>query len=542
MAVPALLDDQGRPIPPDAIAAVRMAASVQPAYQPAYDSGWYDKQETANWTPSGASADASVLPNRNLAANRIRDLLRNDPTAGAAIERLLDLVVGAGLTLCATPDARALGITPEAANELGRKMQAEWRLFGEDPRRFNDAQRRSSINAQFRLMARSLFALDEATAVLTWRDGPQRYATCLLTVDPDRLSNPQGAIDTLTRRGGVEMDADFGEPIAYWIRNAHATDWWAYGRSWSWTRIPRATKWGRPIFIHAFEPTREGQTRGMSAFASLIGRLKMLGKFRENELGAAAINALFAGFIESDLPPDDVAQRLAASSNIQAGREAYFDRALQHLQSYPVRVNGNRIPVLPMGMKMNMNGTPRQTATYPAFERAFLNSFASRLGLSGEQLSMDWSQTNYSSARAALNETWRTICRLAAIFVEQVVTPIYFAVMEESFDKGYIAAPAGAPDFYELPGAYLRANWIGPGRGYIDPVKEATASQMRRANRTSTLQRECAEQGLDYESVLDQIQRERAEMEQRGIPLDDAAPEVSGAAPAEDKEKEKEEA
>ncbi len=512
----ALLDHHGLPISAQAIADVRTSASL-PAYQPAYDAGWYDKQETANWTASGSSADVSILPNRNIAANRVRDLLRNDPTAGAAIERLLDLVVGAGMTLCATPDARALGISPEEANELGRTMQSEWRLFGDDPRKFNDAQRRSSINAQFRLMARTLFALDEATGVLTWREGHQRYSTCLLTIDPDRMSNPYGHIDTLTLRGGVEMDATYGEPLAYHIRNAHATDWWSLGRSWTWTRVPRTTNWGRPVFIHAFEPTREGQTRGISAFASLIGRLKMLGKFRENELGAAAINALFAAFIESDLPPEDVAQRLAAATNISAGREAFFDKALTHLEKYPVRVNGNRIPILPMGMKVNMNASPRQTATYPAFERAFLNSFASRVGLSGEQLSMDWSQTNYSSARAALNETWRTICRLSAIFVEQVVTPVYFSVMEEAFDKGYIKTPAGAPDFYEMPGAYLRANWIGPGRGYIDPVKEAEASSLRRANKTSTLQRECADQGLDYEAVLDQIAREEQEMKDRGI-------------------------
>jgi lambda family phage portal protein len=324
---------------------------------------------------------------------------------------------------------------------------------------------------------------------------------------------------TRTLRGGVEMDA-FGAPVAYHVRNAHQSDFWAYGDTFTWTRVPRQTAWGRPVFIHGFEPDRAGQTRGMSPFASLVIGLRKLMKFSDSEISSAAANALFAAFVESDLPPEEVAQRLSpGSAGVSVtGRESYLDRVTSFYTANPPKMGGSRIPVMLPGSKITMNSAPRQTTAYPAFERAFLNRFASRLGLSGEQLSMDFSQTNYSSVRAALNESWRSVRRMMAVFAEQVCAPIYYAVIEEAFAKAYLSAPAGAPAFHDMPGAYLRARWIGPGRGFVDPVKEAEASGLKIAGHLSTLESESAEQGRDYEDDLDQLAREASDRKKRGLP------------------------
>lgn len=466
------------------------------------------------------SADAAILPYGPTANARIKDLVRNDPTAGAAVDRLVDMIVGQGLRLSSKPDAEALGISVEEGHEFGRAIEREWRAWANDPRRFCDARRQSSANGLFRQQARSFVQSGEACAVLTWRDDVRaRYATCVMPVDPDRLSNPQQSLPTMMLRGGVEMDS-FGAPVAYHVRNAHAADWWAYEKAWEWTRVPRETSWGRPVFVHGFEPEEAGQTRALSAFASLVTGLRKLGKFADAEISSAAANALLAAFVESDLPPEEVAQRLSpGQAGISAtGRSAYMNELASYFEKAPPKVGGTRIPVMPPGSKITMNAQPRQTTAYPTFERAFLNRFASRLGLSGEQLSMDFSQTNYSSARAALNEAWRAVKRMSAVFTEQVVTPIYFAVIEEAFDRGYIKAPKGAPDFYDAPGAWLNARWIGPGRGFIDPVREAEASGLRIASELSTLEAESAEQGNDYEETMQQLAREQSDRRKYGLP------------------------
>jgi capsid protein len=83
-------------------------------------------------------------------------------------------------------------------------------------------------------------------------------------------------------------------------------------------------------------------------------------------------------------------------------------------------------------------------------------------------------------------------------FAQAFMAPIYAAWLEEAIDRGIIALPKGAPNFAEAKAAYCSAKWIGPGRGWIDPHKEATAATERLAAGLSTLERECAEQGEDY--------------------------------------------
>jgi lambda family phage portal protein len=500
-----VLDASGRPVPAAEIARLRAEAS-------AFRAASTVAQETAAWRPANLSADAAILPEKEVAEARTRDLVRNDPHARAAVGRLVDMLVGAGLRLSAKPDAAALGVDPKALRDVRRQIEAEWRLFANDPLKRCDAQRRVSFNGLMRLLGRTFVLANECAAVLTWRPEPgARYATCLRVVHPSRISNPDGRPDDEGLRGGVEINA-WGEPVAYHVRNRHPGDWLAWRAGVRWERVPRQTAWGRPVFVHGFEPEEEDQTRAITPFAALVVQLRMLGKFADHELSAAALNALFAAFVKSNAPAGEVAQSFAAQLPAieEVRRKFYKERP-------PILANGTRIPVLPAGDEIVMNASPRQTAAFRDFQSTFLQAIASALGISYEQLSMDWSRTNYSSARAALNEVWRTIRRLFAVFVDQVVTPVYLAWLEEAFDRGFITAPAGAPSFWDLPGAWAQARWIGPGRGYVDPVKEAEAASMRIDGLMSTLEAENAEQGLDWEETVEQIAFENEQLAARGI-------------------------
>lgn len=250
----------------------------------------------------------------------------------------------------------------------------------------------------------------------------------------------------------------------------------------------------------------------MTPFAALVVRLRMINKHADIEIANATANALFAAFVKSNLPIGEVGQSLTPHTSTFADkRHGYYERI-----GNPT-LGGVRIPVLPIGDEIQINSSSRPTSSFASFQTAFLRSIAAGIGTSYEQLSMDWSQTNYSSARAALNEVWRHIQALLSGFTDQVVIPIYTAWLEEAFDRGYVMQPPGAPEFWDAPGAYVASRWIGPGRGYVDPVKEAQAAAMRMDSLVSTLQRECAEQGLDYEEILDQIAAEEAELKDRGI-------------------------
>jgi lambda family phage portal protein len=471
----------------------------------AYDAGDVMSAETSAWQPSREHPDSEIGWSRDLTTARARDLVRNNGYAAGGIQRELDSVVGSQFRPAARPDWRALGISEAAAVSVAEQMDAAWRLWADDPRHIADATRTAGWGSLVALAYRTRAIEGDAIAVLHWREGDGPFATCLRVVDPDLLSNPGLRPDTDVMRGGVELDT-WGAPTAYHFRRAHEYAFWASGgRAQIWDRVVRALPWGRPQVVHSYDRHRDGQTRGVSRLAPVMDALKMQDKYGRVELQAAVLGALLGLFVSSRYDGEHVRDLLDDGKFMQMheAREAVND----------LTFGGVRIPVLPPGDEITSVAVNRPGGQYEMFESAVLRRIATGLGTSYEQLAMDWSKVNYSSARAALVEVWRGFTARRHEFAAQFCAPIRMAVMEEAVDRGLVRLPAGAPGLMDAPGAWLRAKWIGPGRGFVDPVKEAQAAAMRVGLGLSTMEDEAAELGgADYEDNLGQIGREIAQM------------------------------
>jgi lambda family phage portal protein len=523
----AVLDQAGKPVPASTIAAVRARGLMAST---AYRAASTTDQDMAGWLPFLGSADADWSHDRNEVVSRITDLLRNDAAASAARDRRTDMVVGSGLRLQARIDRHALGLDREAAQALNKAIESEWRAFANDPFKRCDMERRHSVGMMMRLGSLEQFRTGECLMALRWKPNRgARYATVVQQVDTDRLSNPNMVMDTEELVQGVHRDAD-GAHIGYWIQNGHPGDVLARPGAdrWTWTYEPRFTPHGRPRIIHGFDAHRVSQTRGVPDMAPVVNRFKMLTRYADAEVGSAVVNAMFAAFIKTGHSIEDAAASVMTTADVDDRVNAYDN----------LRLGGIRVPVLAPGDEIDIPDSSREHGGFTSFMAAFLQSIAATLGLSYEQLSMDFSRTNYSSARAALNEVWRTVQRRRESFIDQVVTWIYLAFLEEAFDR-YIDIPDGVPDFWEAPGAWARAEWLGPPRGFIDPVKEAQGSEMRVANMTSTRTREAAEQGLDFEALLDDLAGENQMMTERGITSPDMAAMLSAQGPTDTREEQR---
>lgn len=474
-------------------------------------------QELAGWNPSTKSVDSDWLPNRGKVAARVRDLVRNDGWAAGGITRYLDSVVGADLRLSAKPDFRALGFDADWAAEFSDAVESEWRSWADDIQKYSDATRHSAMGGLFSLAFRHKLMEGDALALSHWL--PERggkYATTIQVVSPQRLSNPFGAPDSNALRGGVVRD-EFGAATAYYFRNAHPGDSMMMGEGdFDWTRIERETSWGRPLVIHHFDREESGQTRGVGRLTPVVERLKMLSRYDKVELQAAVLNAILAAYIVS--PFDHAMLENVLASGDDAELSAYQNERLEFHDNARVRLNGVRIPTLFPGEDIKGIDSTRPNTAFADFETQALRNVASGIGLSYEQLSADWSKTNYSSARAALLEVWRTFTRDRMEFTRSFCAPIYGLFLEELFDRGLVPLPAGAPDFWEEKTAYCRAKWIGPPRGWVDPMKEAGAAKLRMEVGLSTLEDEAAEQGKDWEEIIVQRARERKMWAENGLP------------------------
>jgi capsid protein len=132
------------------------------------------------------------------------------------------------------------------------------------------------------------------------------------------------------------------------------------------------------------------------------------------------------------------------------------------------RTYANYVP----GEKINTVNAARPYSNFEVFESAVLRNFSSGTGLSPQQVTQDWSDVNYSSARSSLLRHGKHSLAGAMILLLGFAQPILTAFVEEVHDNEDLPLPTNAPDFVDARAAYSRARWMGPGRGWVDPVAE----------------------------------------------------------------------
>lgn len=464
--------------------------------------------DVASWRPRRGSADSDLLRELPDLVARSRDIDRNNGVAKGGIQTIVDNVVGTGLRLSARPDYKALGQTKEWAKDWRRTTESLWRAYWWTTAcHAGDTMTGDQMTAQ---QFRSGLMNGEFLALPLWI--PERgdgFATKFQTVESDRLSNPFGVYESAQQRSGIEFDI-YGAPIAYNIKRTHPGDSYYDARGSGWDRIPKRTAFGRLQVIHAFDPERSGQSRGKPLLSSVLPQFKQLDRYTNAEIMAAVANAMVAMTIETPMSEDSIVDLFSKDA------AAYLKARSDHIVGLE---SGTMLPLFP-GDKATAFLPNRPNAGFGPFVENIYRIIGVALDMPYELLMKDFSKTNYSSARAAMLEAWRSFNRRRDWLGTQWMDPAYGLWLEEMINAGRIVAPG----FYENRWAYQCCKWIGPGRGWVDPVKEADASVIRLTNNLTTLENEAAEQGLDWEEVLEQRAVEIAYMKELGIDVVDAPP------------------
>lgn len=456
--------------------------------------------------PSVMAPDAEIGPGRKKITARARDLVRNNGWAAGAVNKEVDSIIGGNFRPFCKPDWRALGLDSDWAKEFKAEVEAKWRSYADDPRKLADTTRSQTVSQMFGTGYRAYLIEGEALGVVSWRKRRPTHTTLRL-VDPDLLSNPFDQPDSEFRRGGVDLTRD-GAAWRYHFRQGHENATWNGMQGYRWKSILRErSDTGRPQVIHFFDKLRDGQTRGVSRMASIVEKLRMEDHYAKVELQAAVINAVLAAFIKSPMGPEVVDDMFGEGDakgflSMQSERQAFYDKNR-------IRLGGSRVSMLYPNDEIGMVQTARPAAQFADFEAAVLRQIASGLGISYEQLASDWSKTNYSSARAALIEIWRGWTSRRMAFAQGFCQPFFMAWLEEQIMDGHIELPRNAPDFYANWPAFARAKWVGPGKGFVDPVKEVQAAALRVSLGLSSLEEEAAElTGSDWGDNIEQVRQE----------------------------------
>lgn len=498
----------------------------------------FDKQ-IAGWQPMSRSADAEVIPAKERLDARSRDLQRNDAyvQGGANIHK--DSIVGAFFMLNAKPAWQVLGKTEDWAEQFQTEVEEKFTLWAESPMKWVDAARQNDFTSLIRLAVGVYTFTGEALATVEWlRQSGREFSTAIQMVDTDRLSTPPQQEWNTMIRGGIKVDR-YGAPVSAFIRTRHPNEYMMGYRVIDepfWKEVPFEKPWGRRMVLFMREQSRVDQSRNVSDLAAGLREIAITRKFRDVTLQKAVLAASYAATIESELPPSVVYEQLGAAASGTANTAVvnYGAQFLEALNAYVgssknLLIDGVKIPHLFPGTRLNMQNIGDPAGVGQVFEQSLLRYVAAALNVSYEELSRDYTKTNYSSARAAMSNTFKFMQGRKRAVADAFATAIYRLWLEEAVNQNRIDSfPASEAaklysDRYLGMGfdALSQCSWIGAARGQIDELKETQAAVLRIKYGLSTHEDELARLGKDWRKVYAQLEREAKEREARKIVLAD---------------------
>lgn len=485
----------------------------------------YDTKLFGNIAASGSGTWPSTVVggNREHVAAAAQHLSTLAPFIRWGIETSITNLVGRGLRPQPKINHRTLGITEKQATALGEAFEDEFGAWSSS--RMSDTTCRMTFHQNVEAALRRAYSTGEMLFSIDWRwrfGSP--WQTAVKALDPqriDRAATTAGIPSGATIMQGVVLDAD-GAPIGLSIKKRQPLIGAIQQVEQFTTPEYRelATWWGRPKLSFAVLD-REGPTvmRGISPIAAAIDRALKLDEITDLALKQRASQLLYSFALTTDLSPQEASGALDPKA-LQAQVAARLEVLNAHLALHHPRDPGDnsKIPVLPIGSRLDAVNPSMRTLGDDAWQRRLLLELARAFCLSYADLTGDYSSDSFSASRLSLAAPWEVVLRRRASFVAPIYADAYHAVIEEAICAGRIKLPSKL-DFYSDREHLLAADWIGPSRPSADPSKDAAADAQNLANGTTTRSAIAASRGEDFEKIARTLAKEQALFKELGLPI-----------------------
>jgi lambda family phage portal protein len=417
--------------------------------------------------------------------------------------------------------ATNLPANPRAQPVLDRPangaVETHWARFGKTC----DVSGRATLNQLLRVAVKAVARDGEALFRKVY-DKRAPYGLRLQMLEADRLDE---SLNKLLMNGnmirmGVEIDTTL-RPVAYWLKT------WHPGENYNGTSRIDTERVPADQIYHLYVPERAEQVRGYTWMHAVLMRSSMLQGYEEAAVVAARVGASKMGVYTATengdtVPKTDLADEDASTGQLTMSAEPgeFID-----LTAHP-------------GVKLESWNPDYPHENFDSFVKACLRGIASGLDVDYCTLANDLEGVNYSSIRAGSIETREMWMTLQEWLIDSFLMPLYQDWLAAALPKGAITFPSGAA----LPAERLQkftdsATFQGRRWDWVDPLKDAQASQALIDARLSSRRQIAAAQGRSIEDVIAELAEEEAMMEAVGLdPAPDKAtkPNAQDAADAAD--------
>ncbi|MDD2826943.1 MAG: phage portal protein [Sulfurospirillaceae bacterium] len=290
--------------------------------------------------------------------------------------------------------------------------------------------------------------------------------------------------DGTTYIDGMEVD-NYGKPQKYILKDG----------------LFKTTKLNASEVIHYFKMTnRATQYRGISEYKQIIIDLRNLAGYLSSTIQSQRARASVAYAIETD----NVAGRIAGLGSNKGSYDPIYD------------INGVMVHYLNRGESLKQFDPTIDGAGYKDFIQSCIRLIAVGRQISYELAFRDYSQVNFSSARASLIQDHKRFSTEQAHFARYVLAPIYERWLDANVLAGNIKG-ISAQAYFSNKKEICQPRWIAPAREWVDPLKDINAFSKEYEMGMATLEEYAAQRGKDLEEILTQRKKEQEMLKNAGI-------------------------
>lgn len=348
---------------------------------------------------------------------------RDNGLYAGLLNRALDNILGEGFTLQA-----------QTGNQrLNRQIEELWAEWGQAP----EVRGMDDWPEVERLAMRHLLA-DGDISALKLDDG------LIQLIEADRIAYKSTSRGGNRVEGGIELDR-LGRPLFFHVANYDNNG-----------QVHAETKpYGVEHVVYVANRTRISHTRGIPCMVNNFPMIHRINDVCDSEAIAwQLLSRLSLAIYRRDAA--DIAYQTSTADPNASGQDLAVrvhdigDAMIFHAEP------GEEIK----GIERTIPG-----ANFPESIRMFLRLLGLPLGFPLELVLLDWSNTNYSSARAALLQAYRMFRYWQRKIGARFHAPIYRWKLQQWIAAGLL------PD---RPSTY-KHDWIAPPFPWVDPLKEAQA-------------------------------------------------------------------
>lgn len=404
--------------------------------------------------------------------DRARHLERNNPLAAGVLDRAVENVIGTGIR-----------VEPRTDDEdFNKQVKELWCDFCKNC----DIRKARTFEQIQALMVRSELRDGDIGCLLTEVAGEPK----LQPIEGDYIQSPHGSYAGGMIIDGVELNAS-GAPTKFYIKTIDDK-----GKQ-TWSPVPERD------FVFMADPVQFSMVRGVTKFAQSFWLFDHIDGYLEGTVTAAKAASYFSLLIKKNNAAKAFGA-LGTTTNGQGNSQATLNLepgTVQYLQP-----DEDVVQISPQ----------QPTQNFPDAIAAFTRFVGLPFGLTIEQLLLDFSRTNYSSARAARLQAQQTAEVYQHRFANRFISRVYQWAVSKWVKRGMITGP--------IPDNYWKHEWIPQGRPWVDPSKEIDAAEKAIKLGVEARSNIALERGYDFAELCETNENDQEMMLEHGLDINPDKP------------------